>query len=313
VYRYQHFSREVMLDATTFRSHIGTLPQSPLVSTEEQVLFVSDLLHSGPLLIVCASITCPMASAAVAPLRRLYRQHRKRVRFVTLYTREAHPGVHYTQPDTMQQKLTHARAYKERDRIPWLVAVDDLDGTFHRDLDPKPNAAYFLSAEGRIVFRVLWASDVAGMKQGFARLLSDKVSKAGSSETKILPMMRGLCFLEAVLRVAGRGAPEDFQRTAPLAYAIGRLVGLCVSLPSFVRTALRAARGWLERCMRESRPCPGVAVISDGLRVQLRADTLSASSASRAGTNRLGLGAPISQVAPQRCSKKEHAERSVAN
>lgn len=254
MYRYQHFSREVMLDATTFRSPIGTLPQSPLVSTEEQVLFVRDLLRSGPLLIVCASITCPMASAAVVPLRRLYRQHRKRVRFVTLYTREAHPGAHYSQPDTMQQKLKHARAYKERDRISWLVAVDDLDGTFHCDLDPKPNAAYFLSAEGRIVFRVLWASDVAGLKRGFARLLSEKVSKAGSSETKNVPMMRGLCFLEEVLRAAGKGAPEDFQRTAPLAYAIGRLVGLCVRLPSLARTVLRAARGWLGSLLADSRP-----------------------------------------------------------
>lgn len=252
MYRYQHFSREVMLDATTFPSHVGTLAQSPLVSTEEQVVFVRDLLRSGPLLIVCASITCPMASAAVAPLRRLYRQHCRRVRFVTLYTREAHPGEHYPQPDTMQQKLKHARAYKERDRIPWLVAVDDLDGTFHRDLDPKPNAAYFVSAKGRIVFRVLWANDVAGLKRGFARLLSDKVSKAGTSDTKILPMMHGLCFLEEVLRAAGRGAPEDFQRTAPIAYAIGRLFGLCVSLPSLARTVLRAdrSRGWLERCMR---------------------------------------------------------------
>ena len=252
MYRYQHFSREVMLDATTFRSHVGTLPQVPLVSTEEQVVFVRDLLCSGPLLIVCASITCPMASAAAAPLRRLYRQHRTRVTFVTLYTREAHPGAHYTQPDTMQQKLEHARAYKERDRIPWLVAVDDLDGTVHRDIDLKPNAAYFLSAEGRIVFRVLWANDVAGLKRGFARLLSDRVSKPGSSETKILPMICGLCFLERVLRAAGRGAPEDFQRTAPLAYASGRLIGLCVSLPSLARTVLRAdrSRRWLERWMR---------------------------------------------------------------
>jgi hypothetical protein len=252
MYRYQHFSRQVMLDATTFRSHVGTLPQVPLVSTEEQVVFVRDLLCSGPLLIVCASITCPMASAAAAPLRRLYRQHRRRVTFVTLYTREAHPGADYTQPDTMQQKLEHARAYKERDRIPWLVAVDDLDGTVHRDLDLKPNAAYFLSAEGRIVFRVLWANDVAGLKRGFARLLSDRVSKPGSSETKILPMISGLCFLERVLRAAGRGAPEDFQRTAPLAYASGRLVGLCVSLRSLARTVLRAdrSRRWWERCTR---------------------------------------------------------------
>jgi hypothetical protein len=236
-----------MLDVTRFRSHVGTLPQSPVVSTEEQVLFVRDLLRSGPLLIVCASITCPMASAAVAPLRRLYRQHRKQVRFVTLYTREAHPGAHYPQPDTIQQKLKHARAYKERDRIPWLVAVDDLDGTLHRALDPKPNAAYFVSAEGRIVFRVLWASDLAGLKRGFARLLSERVSKPGSSETKILPMMRGLRFLDQVLRAAGRGAPEDFQRAAPVAYAVGRLVGLSTILHGVARwlsSHLRASCRW---------------------------------------------------------------------
>ena len=42
--------------------------------------------------------------------------------------------------------------------MPWKVAVDDPDGTVHRFLDEKPNAAYL--ADRRIDrLRSLWAAD----------------------------------------------------------------------------------------------------------------------------------------------------------
>src|SRR4029078_3722261 len=96
------------------------------------------------LFITFGSITCPMTKSAEPTLQQFYRQYGDRVAFLTVYVREAHPGSRYPQPDTLDQKLAHARAYKRRDHIPWTVAVDDIEGTFHRSLDPKPNSAYFV-------------------------------------------------------------------------------------------------------------------------------------------------------------------------
>lgn len=65
----------------------------------------------------------------------------ERVDFATLYVREAHPGDRYPQPEALDRKLEFARELKQRDALPWPVAVDDVDGELHRRLDPKPNAA----------------------------------------------------------------------------------------------------------------------------------------------------------------------------
>jgi hypothetical protein len=48
-----------------------------------------------------------------------------------------------------------ARAYEQRDQIPWPIAVDDVEGNLHQALDPKPNAAYIMDKRGNVVFRTL--------------------------------------------------------------------------------------------------------------------------------------------------------------
>jgi hypothetical protein len=52
--------------------------------------------------------------------------------FLFMYTREAHPGEHYGRHRSMEQKLTHPRAFKERGRVERPILVDDLVGTEHK-------------------------------------------------------------------------------------------------------------------------------------------------------------------------------------
>jgi hypothetical protein len=59
-----------------------------------------------------------MTADSGPPLQRLYARDHDRVAFLTLYVREAHPGDHYPQPATMEQKVDYARRYRERDGIP---------------------------------------------------------------------------------------------------------------------------------------------------------------------------------------------------
>ena len=89
-----------------------------------------------------------MTASAGPALKAFHREFGDRVAFLTVYVREAHPGERYPQPQTFDDKVSHARIYKERDQIPWTIAVDDLDGSFHQAVDPKPNSAYFFSADG---------------------------------------------------------------------------------------------------------------------------------------------------------------------
>src|SRR5919204_1944582 len=145
-----------------------------------------------------------MTASAGPALKSLYREYGDRVAFLTVYVREAHPGERYPQPQMFDDKLAHARAYKERDHIPWTVAVDDIEGSFHRSVDPKPNAAYFVGADGRIVFRTLWSNEETGLRQGFEALQStDPAAARGQREAMLVPMMRGMGKMDEILGSAG--------------------------------------------------------------------------------------------------------------
>jgi hypothetical protein len=99
-----------------------------------------------------------MTASAGRALNDLYRQFGDRVAFLSVYVREAHPGDRFPQRETFEEKLGHAAAYRERDDLPWPVAVDDLDATLHRALDPRPNAAYVVDEQGVVVYRALWSN-----------------------------------------------------------------------------------------------------------------------------------------------------------
>jgi hypothetical protein len=166
-------------------------------------------------------------------LKRPYKEFGDRVNLVTVYVREAHPGDRFPQPDTFERKMAHARAYQQRDRIPWPVVVDDIEGTFHRALDPKPHSAYLVDANGIVVGRLLWANDYRALRRALEALVAGR--PPGEIENKVVPMLRGLGKIDEVLSQAGGYARTDFRREAPPLYAMARLAALFRPLPPFGR------------------------------------------------------------------------------
>lgn len=174
-----------------------------------------------------------MTESAGPALKRLHEEFRDRVNFVTIYVREAHPGERFPQADTVERKMAQARAYQERDRIPWPVAVDDINGTLHRALDPKPHAAYFVDANGTVVGRLLWANDRGALRRALQALAAGR--RPGEIENKLVPMVRGLGMIDEALSQAGGYARTDFRREVPPMYAMARLAGLFRPLPPLGR------------------------------------------------------------------------------
>ena len=174
-----------------------------------------------------------MTESAGPVLERLHEEFGDRVNFVTVYVREAHPGDRFPQPDTTERKIAHARAYQERDRIPWPLVVDDIEGTLHRALDPKPHSAYLVDANGIVVGRVLWANDSRALHRAMEALVAGQAP--GETENKVVPMMRGLGKIDEVLSQAGGYARTDFRREVPPMYAMARLAGLFRPLPPLGR------------------------------------------------------------------------------
>ncbi len=79
---------------------------------------------------------------------------------VFVYTREAHPAEHFPAHRSLDQKLAHARAFKERFGIERPILVDDLAGTGHRLYGALPNMTYLIGRGGRVLFRADWTDPV---------------------------------------------------------------------------------------------------------------------------------------------------------
>lgn len=179
-----------------------------------------------------------MTKSAGPALRRLHDAYGDAVRFVTLYVREAHPGDDVPQPETLEQKLAHARNYAERDGIGWTVAVDDIDGTLHRELDPKPHAAYLLDPEGTVLWRTLWANDARLLREALDAAAGGEAPEPAERQSRLIPMLSGTGSMWESWQEAGGHAPRDVLREVPPVYLSGRIAHLFRPLPPVARGAL---------------------------------------------------------------------------
>lgn len=193
--------------------------------------FRSDDLGERPVLMVFGSQTCPVTQSSLPGLRRLHRDFGDRIRFVLVNTREAHPGDVVVQPATDDEKRQHARDLRDQHDVRHEVAVDDLDGTLHRRMSPKPNSAYLLTPDGVITARVHWAND----EQTLRAVLTDAVTGTRSRRRRrgamVGPLLRAVGHLPGVVRRAGSKVERDVWRAAPPLALLGRASRLLPWLP----------------------------------------------------------------------------------
>ena len=177
-----------------------------------------DLAETGPALLVFGSSTCPVTDNAAPGLGELHRRFGDRVRFVMVGVREAHPGQAFPQPTTLDEKRAHAARLRDIYGFEFEIAIDDVDGTLHRALSPKPNSAYLLGADGRILFRAQWANDTEALAAALAAVVAGRSPRRRQSGGVLkLRMLRNVA---PVLDRAGAGAWADMWRVAPPLAAI---------------------------------------------------------------------------------------------
>ncbi|MEA3278098.1 MAG: deiodinase-like protein [Pseudomonadota bacterium] len=226
-YRYDRFTTSLLFRDLRFRKEAArpgdALPAFALVTTDGDSLGKQDLPADKPLLLIFGSMTCPMTASAMPFLLQLHTEFGDRVDFIMLNVREAHPGEHFPQPETMKAKLNHAEALKQFYKIPWTVATDNIEGNLHRALDPKPNSAFLANDDGIIVFRSLWASDKKALRQALESVVAGRKPDQAESQTLIGPVSRAMGQVQGVMERAGPQAVKDLWVAGfPMALA-GRL------------------------------------------------------------------------------------------
>jgi len=155
--------------------------------------------------------------------------------------REAHPGQRYDQVDDQEGKRRHAQALKERDDLPWTIAVDDPSGTIHRALDGKPNVAWLTDGGGEIVFRTLWVGDERGMTQALEAVARGERPSEGLSNRRMAAMAKGVGVMRDSARRAGPRTEAGLWRAAAPMAVLAWIADLYRPLPPQWRTGAAVA------------------------------------------------------------------------
>jgi hypothetical protein len=222
-YRYNRFSTKLLFKDLRF-SGDALGPGDSLDAYELPTLDGGSVQIGGhrerPLLVVTGSITCPMTASAMPVVDLLHAEFGDRVDFVLLNTREAHPGAHFPQPVTDEEKLAHARSLQERYEVPFTVAVDTIDGELHQRLDGKPNAAFLFDVTGEVVFRAQWARDDGAISDALRSVIAGSAPAKSQSRAMLGPVARAMGSVDEVMRTAGPGARRDlWWGASPMATA----------------------------------------------------------------------------------------------
>jgi hypothetical protein len=227
-YRFQRLSLMTILSDMRFERSApkpgDLVPTFDLPTLTGSRIRSRDLTEIGPILLVFGSLTCPMTDSSMPGLLVLHARFAERVRFVLVSVREAHPGATVPQPQTTGEKVAHATALRDFHDVPFDVAIDDIDGTLHRSLSPKPNSAYLISRDCRITFRSHWANDTPALAEALQDVASGQAVRRGYSAGVMKAMLRMLRDLAPVLDRAGLGAWSDMWRIMPPLAAVALMM-----------------------------------------------------------------------------------------
>lgn len=218
-YRFEHLALPTVLRDMYFSSNDpgpgDRVPEFDLPTVGGGRFRSSDLAKTGPALLIFGSPTCPVTDNAAPGLNELYIRFGDRIRFAIVHVREAHPGKAFPQPKTIDAKMAHAERLRDIYGFEFEVAVDDIDGTLHRALSPKPNSAYVLGANGTILFRAQWANDTKALAAALDAIVAGQRPRPSESGGVVRPTLRMLRNIAPVLDRAGSGAWADMWRVAP--------------------------------------------------------------------------------------------------
>jgi peroxiredoxin len=213
------------------------IPDFDMPTTEGGRFSRDDLAESAATLLVFGSYTCPVTESSADGLRSLHAEYGDRVRFVMVNVREAHPGDNVEQPQTLDEKHDHATTLRDHHGFEFTVATDDIDGSLHRAMSPKPNSAYLLDTKGTILFRAHWANDTKSLQQAIASVTSGQPLRKTQSRALMGPMLGVIGYIDPILQTAGPRSRRDMWRAAPPMAMLAKLTGLF----PFLRRSRRGA------------------------------------------------------------------------
>lgn len=242
-YLFDHFNIKIMMRDLRFSRSAycpaQTIPNIKVTTEKGETTMLYEMAKDKPLLLITASITCPMTISSLPLLNDLQANMNDKINIALVYVREAHPGEHYPQPCKIDEKRRHAQDFKKNYAINFPVIIDELDGSLHKILDVKPNSAHIIDATGNILFQSLWAGDIKSIQDAVEQL-ANHLAVRRNSESMLLPFFRGAGFMHDTLSLAGKRSYKELLYGAPPVWVLSRLASLFTFMPRQKRGGMSA-------------------------------------------------------------------------
>jgi thiol-disulfide isomerase/thioredoxin len=149
-------------------------PPFSLKDAQGKTVRMEDLLGDMPIVIEFGSKTCDPCMGQVEPMNSLARRFQGKVKFVFIYSREAHPDparVSQSEDDEhfpdeparaarMRRRQEAARSFCSIAGKDWLVLVDDVaeKSVYHTYVQGLGNPLFVVGRGGRIVLAMEWTN-----------------------------------------------------------------------------------------------------------------------------------------------------------
>lgn len=242
-YRVDHVSFKTILGDMRFsRKSLkpgDSIPNIDVFDQNGRQLKLQDLYKDKPLLLVTGSMTCPVTVSSIPSLSDFQAKLGDKVNIVLVYVREAHPGESAPQPQSLKEKISHARQLQELYAVDFPVVVDGIDGELHQALDIMPNSAHLIGTDGVLMFRSLFSTDHAAVERALAAVSKGEAIKKTQSQNLLTPLVRAAGYMQSAFDNAGPRAHKEMMISALPVY----LWWLISSLFSFVPEKRRGVFG----------------------------------------------------------------------
>jgi hypothetical protein len=171
---------------------VGQPAPNLMVTTEDGVERpLLKLRGNGLLLVVSASLTCPISRREAPKAELIARKFRDRVSVVVLYTLEAHPiagtafyneghdqpranreaGIARVQPSTLEERDQLADEFKEHVGLSLPVVLDDMENQAWKSFGGGSNMALLIGKDGIVMAKQGWF-DYDEMHESIEKALS---------------------------------------------------------------------------------------------------------------------------------------------
>ncbi len=169
------------IGATGSMPRIGDVAPALRLTTTDGSVVTLDEFRGRTLVLQFGSLTCPVYRGNIAAMKSLREKAPPNVAFLLVYTTEAHPSGSPSpyanrewvpekntlenalkpQTTTLEQRLANAAELRSRFGETGLVAVDGMDNAAWKAFGSRPNSAFVIGPDGRIVLAQEWLEPVS--------------------------------------------------------------------------------------------------------------------------------------------------------